>query len=207
MEINPRMLEWVLKRKKMKTLNKIFCTAGLAMVLANSAFADGLKVITTCKNLSATADTQVNLTVTRSVDYNTKKGTIQVDYSGKLNYDASPYSLNGSFSADLPVTNVAVPNLLPEYSASADSKSLAVTNVQDKSTTPLSESRLVLKIPLSTSWISGQQFVVLKIATNLNQNGAAIGAVYLTDLAESKAHTPDGGAGISLICQSEAHDL
>lgn len=176
----------------------------MAMGLTFQAQATGIKVITDCKSLSPKSKTQVSILMTRSIDYQARKASVEVVYAGAMEWDANPYKLVGKFSAELPVSNDPVPKLPRTFQVASGDSNVGLE--------PLNISPTADKLPLNAYYITmkapatGGQYVALKLTMGAGKQ-SAFGALYITDKSATQVTTPDGGPNVDLSCTEEVHDI
>ena len=184
----------------------------LPLILASSAHAEGISVVTQCKSMASSDSRtpQISISWKQSVDYRDRKGKFETQYDGSIRWDANPYSIKGGMTADLPVSDEPVPSLLPEFQVADGSAQASCSITSDKSPIPLRERRMTFKIPLTQGIFGmGAQYAVLKMALPRSRGAQipAFGDVYITNDSASKHDTPDGGSSVGFLCSEEVHDL
>lgn len=196
---------------KLSTLNSVSALILTSVLASQASHAAGLSITTSCKSLSPDSRTQVELKAVRTVNYDSRTARLDVDYSGTLQWDAETHATQGDFSARLPLDNAPVPNLPNEFAVKSGDEFVGMSHSETpRVRTPFSFTLLHLKLKVSQGFLGmGAQYAVLKMALPNATRGtvSAFGNLYLTNRSGSSVTTPDGGSGVSLICENQINDL
>jgi hypothetical protein len=181
---------------------------------AQASYAQGLSITTSCKSMSSddSRAPQLSLKLVRTIDYASRTARVDAEYDGTIQWDAQPHATQGKFSAALPVAATAgLPRLPGNFSVNQGAESVSMSIEKEAGTkAPFRAEHLNFKFEVSSGTLGfGAQYAVLKMALPNSSRGtvAAFGNLYLTNRSESDVTSPDGSSEISMICESQIHDL